>query len=754
MLKFKNAPLEDSLDFVPISTKSLNSTPLTTYSDTRPCSSDKIDQFVSLCRSITDKESANELKLFILDTSIWDLLCVPEDENSFHLVKSNIVHFYFSIPDRVAAVCKLETDEFFFQNSFINHTEASLTNVGERINSERLFRFMPALERIRAFGVPRLAKFPLFWDSLNTRLFTSLPSRSQSLLLTALLQNVLTSHASHLKLLSKILSKIQTNLGFSQSMLAHVILDHFISQGSVDYMDLSNLLCACDHEIIPLLLDGLLVRIWSKDSWILRESFNSQLHYSSCLMCLLSLTSPDTFCSEAEDALMNGVQSRLEHSDPQIRLIGTCVAETLNSLRPLGNDSVLDFALDPNNEIVKHLRDCFRMSGKVLSGNNATPRKFPESPVKTDVPDFTVKPQNYPSSDEDLDDLQPISTLLNAEKDALPPKNAKVKLPRFLADSLKLLRANEDAEMVQLVLARIAQTFTESSKLTRQLHATSAFQALLSLANHFDIANFDRFRIDSLQEILIDQIESVGPEAVNGLFASNKFVLEQKMDILVLISTSAHRLCSPTPINHIKHKQSSSALECFEEAFRAAEGATPTKSTAKKNSFVESICIPLATQAIRHFSHFRGNHVSFLEKFMWLQGILLNFFQNSLKYDRFVEKYLDLVHLTLIASEANASLICQAPIQKALLVGLSVALEAWPESLAIQQYFPRLQEIYQFVDLIAVSPSFAQDPQLQALTASVACSLQELTDPQRLLQEQQEYQQLDFNITRIQNLNI
>ena len=85
--------------------------------------------------------------------------------------------------------------------------------------------------------------------------------------------------------------------------------------------------------------------------WIIRTPFNSQLHYSSCLMSVLSLISPDLFNPELEQSLMNGVQSRLDHSDAQVRLMATCVAEMLNQFHP-ETENKLDFELDMNNEIV------------------------------------------------------------------------------------------------------------------------------------------------------------------------------------------------------------------------------------------------------------------------------------------------------------------------------------------------------------------------------------------------------------------
>jgi hypothetical protein len=91
------------------------------------------------------------------------------------------------------------------------------------------------------------------------------------------------------------------------------------------------------------------------------------------------------------------------------------------------------------------------------------------------------------------------------------------------------------------------------------------------------------------------------------------------------------------------------------------------------------------------------------------------------------------------------------PIQKALLIGTSVVLTAWPVKLPVVQYYQRLQEIYTFLDDVANGPGFNDDIQLQSLGTSVALALQDLTNPQKLIQESAEQVKLQssFDIKSI-----
>ena len=197
----------------------------------------------------------------------------------------------------------------------------------------------------------------------------------------------------------------------------------------------------------------------------------------------------------------------------------------------------------------------------------------------------------------------------------------------------------------------------------------------------------------------------------------------------------------------------------FEKTFLLSETTQNKNKTTKEktnliNEFLENLCLPLFIQSIRNFEHFKRNHVMFLEKFLWLQAIILNFSQNYLPFDNLVERYLDFVHLTLNASKDSSKVIEQIPIQKALLLGTSVVLSSWPAKLSVIQFYQRLQEIYSFLDEVANGPGFQEDEQLQTLGTSVALALQDLTDPQKLLKESAEQMTLDLKSVKITNLSL
>ena len=749
MIKFKDPDAEESsaFDMIPISSSKSIQKSSPKFKD------NLVDTFISLVKNITP-EGANELKLFLLSTSLWDLLSSTSSEE-FPLVNPTIVHYYFSIPDRVAAVCHLETDEFFFPFNFKHFTEESFT--GSCLN-----RSIYALEKFEGFLMNKLVKLDSFWDSLNRQILNGLSKSSEQEFLASLFKNILQRNFSASKL-KNILKRLIKNLSLSTRTVQGVFFDQFIKKGSLDYCDFSRLFSPFsslldDSNTFIMKLVFEILKIWSNDSWIFRTSFNVQLHYSSCLLIVLSLVSPEMFSLECEQSFMNGIQTRLDHSDSQIRLMASCVAEILNQMHP-ESENKLDFELDVFDEIVVHLRKCFEFTKiDLFEDSKYTPQKEKYHQVPSpscDLPDL-----KEPEEEEDEDDLKPISSLLKEDKTC--PNNSKSGLPKFLPDCLKVLRSNDDFESVKIVLENLANIFKSSSRLTRQLNSPSAFNTILTLQDSFEIEEFDSLRHFSMETFLLDQIKVVAPELVNGMFKSNKLVLSQKMELLKIICSSSQQLFKMTKESAAHATNDLSSLDYFENSFLVSENfvAKPAnKNNQNNNDFLEHLCLPLLVQSVKHFDHFKRNHVMLLEKFLWLQAIILNFSQNYLLYDRLAERFLDFVHLTITSTDnkttisgASTKIIEQIPIQKAILIGTCVVLSSWPASLSVLDYYPRLQGIYAFLDEITNGLGFQEDSQLQALGTSVALALQDLTDPQKLLKESADQMSFDMKSIKITEL--
>lgn len=757
MLKFKDTTdiIKNEFDLIEISSSKTTTKIKKLPSNT--ISNNIVNTFMTI---FSDKEGLKSLKSFLITTSLWDLLLFPSDEE-FQLIHPTIIYYYFSIPDRLSAAFKFETDEFFFPRNFIAFTEDSLTHAFS--TSSTLNRFIVALERLDGFALHKLVKIPSFWDSLDFELISRLSSTSKQLFLHSLHKNILSLNFSFKKI-CKIIHKISLNFRLKVEDLVELFLEQFICKGSLDYKELALLISSYkdfkdSNYLFVNILIGVL-KIWSNDSWIFRTPFNSQLHYTSCLMTISSLISPDLFSSNLKEFLMNGVQTRLDHSDSQVRFLGCCAAEILNQMHP-ESEIKLDFDLDSKNEIYSHIKECRRFTRDIINSPGC-PQEFTfqkSAEIGDESEFFNSPPLDSDLLDSDHDDLKPISSLLKEGE----PRNSKSPIPRFLSDCLKLLRSNDEAESVEKVLLKLEETFKTSSQLSRQIHAVSAFNTLLTLQDHFEIQNFDSLRHKTMETLLIDQIKIIGPDLIDSIFKSNKLVLGQKMELLSVICSSTQQIFRSNLTGKSEVKNSSK-LNQFEKTFLLSE--TTDAENENKNSkyqklvvdnFLDNLYLPLLSQSIRHFQQFKRNHVMFLDKFLWLQAIVLNFCQNHLQFDNLVERFLDFLHLTLHSSHSctitgsSTNLIEQIPIQKALLIGTSVVLTAWPVKLPVVQYYQRLQEIYTFLDDVANGPGFNDDVQLQSLGTSVALALQDLTNPQKLIQESAEQVKLQssFDIKSI-----
>lgn len=760
MLKFKSSEsIDNGFDIIPISTtKSTDSLPTTIIESEKL--SDPIEGFIQLIRQLT-KDTAEDLKIFLKATSIWDLLSKPFQQE-FALINSNLIHLYFSIPDRVSVVCKFEIDEFFVSKNFLSFTEESLIETLSNGNFDLLERFIFAFEFLEGFALQKLLKIDGLLDCITSDLITELSSSAQKQFIVYLFTNLLDLNLQFSSF-CKIIKRFVNNLNLKNDDIVSLFTQNFIKKGSLDYRDISRLLLAVYNENILSNLSLEILKIWSNDSWIFRTPFSAQLHYSSCLMIVFGLMTSDTFTSELEELLMNGVQTRLDHSDSQIRLMATCVAESLNKIHP-ESENKLDFGLEPSDEVVKHLQECSKLT-QIITQSTSFNETRVEINLKTDPLIGGNCSIDSVSEPLDSDDLKPISSLMKEE--SFTPKNSKTPLPRFLPDCLKLLRSNEDSDLVEKVLKALPETFSASSRLSRQMHAVSAFNTICTLNDHFEIKDFDHIRHVSMQHFLVDQIKIVGPELIECLFKSNKLVLGQKMELLQVVCASAQQVFnSELKKQKMNLIESFSALDYYEQSFLISENHQSSSANSLKSSnckpavikdFLDHLALPLLIQSVRSFQHFKRNHYMFIEKFLWLQAIILNFSQNCLVFDQIVERYLDFVHLALTAnniaiSGASSKLVEQIPIQKAILIGVSVVLSSWPSSLPVIQYYTRLQEIYTFLDEVANGPGFSEDQQLQALGSSVAISLQELTDPQKLLNESADQMSLDLKSIKISHL--
>ena len=155
MLKFKVSETDDTNGFINDFIAVSSSKTVPPVSDKQEEIDSEVDTFIRLCKQVSI-EGSKSLKSFLSSTSLWDLL-LSTSPQEFSIINPSIVNYYFSIPDRVSAVCKMETDEFFMLKNFITWTEESLP-VNDSI-SEKLERFIYALERLDGFAISNISKF-------------------------------------------------------------------------------------------------------------------------------------------------------------------------------------------------------------------------------------------------------------------------------------------------------------------------------------------------------------------------------------------------------------------------------------------------------------------------------------------------------------------------------------------------------------------------------------------------------------------
>lgn len=694
-LNLKEPQTDLSFELLPIKNVSVNSD-----SD----SENLTDKFIRIYNMISQEISyAQQMKEFLESGhSIWRLLDALQPEE-VEQVAPIITSMYFSLPEKVCSISKIRTDEFYFEAPFTKFTRESLKAEAHAMTEEKFKRFSIALEYLNDFGIPVFkCSFEEFLQCITC---SSLQHITKVNVFFSQLIPVVPSHC-----MPDLLSK-------NQQVKFLEIAQHAVDTGLWSFKELSIFLYSLPDNSVPTALAKKLVLKWANRSCTLNDSFSIQLYHSSALLVALSHTSSDSFHANGlESNFLAGIECRMEHVDPQIRLIGLTVGEFINHFTLSTDDDVkkLEFELDSKNEIVMYLRDCYYYSGNFGYG----PRR--QGIVGNDMRDeeHTIIEKSLPAESE--------------------PKNAKTKLPIFLSESLKVLRQNENPELVEKVMTRLGSTYDNSSRIDKQLNAVSVFTCLSTMSEKFEIQDLDSKRFEIMERVTLEHLSIISPLIVEELFNSGRLVLNQKLEYLRVISGVTQRAFSLKTKGAHQTSAISNFLDYFESSYQSLEPVSKAKRTDPE--LLRNLYLPLLKKGIRNFEIFNRTHAMFFDKFMWLMAIVLNVCVHQVEFSELVSRYLD---LALIASKTE--LMMQAPVKKATLLGLSVVLQNWPSSMPLIDNYERLNRVYEFATAI----DFESDTDMAQLLSSVVLALQNLCNPENLIKESNERFSLDFSSIKI-----
>ncbi len=677
--------------------------------------------FVNLYQTLLrDCGAQMQLKeLLITSDGIWGLLDGLEYAE-VNEVASILVTMYFSLPQKISSAAKSETDEFFYERSFSEFTTKTFQAALSRPMTEcRFVKFSYAIEHLENFGIFYLKSCTNFPGFIRTENF----GKDK---LTAFVVNTLAAIIEVNPVSLDIFSSLSKFMASVTSIDRKYIFDLIISNGMWSFVDLNILLHSLELSSITTVAKCLLEK-WANKAWTGSSSFSEQLYFSTVLSSVLSFVSPDA-CAESnlECLLFEGIGLRLDHSDYQIRLLGMTVAESVNSLHVCTGEEArkLDFELDARNEIVKYIRNAHQMAGEVYL------QVLEVGPKVEYSLEIGIK-------NTDCSSIEQSHSLFKENE----PKNSKTKAPIFLNDCIKVLRVNEDPEMVENVMTRLSSVYNSSSYLDRQMNALSVFTTLSALSDKFDLLGFDEERQELMETVLVDHVALIAPNLIADLFSMNKLVLNQKMEYLQVICGATRRVFA-SKIKLSPSIQASEFLKHFESSLAVLE-STPllpsTKSSNKEAELVQHLFIPLVKSSLRSFDTFSKSHAIFLDKTLWLLAILLSASRNQLQFGEFVDRFLNLA-----LKVSKTDLIQQGPVKTATLLGLSVALDNWPHSMRVIDNYDRLQRIYEFISTLDA------DAEQSQLLATVVLALETICNPENILKESGEQMNLDFKAIKIQ----
>lgn len=707
--------LGQEFDLVPIVSK--------TSTTENVCNQNTTHLFISLYQTLNNGENTcSQMKELLLEHGgIWGILeelsVVELDE-----VAPLLVNMYFSIPKKVCSAASAEVDGFFFEHEFNEFTAKSFRSaLSTPMDKVRFLKFSFAIDRLDGFGMSYLKSAALFPEFISKDALEKFTASK----LTAFFVSVLGAIIDSQPLSQSLFLELDKLLRMVPNPSTEIVM-YIIDKGFWSFLDLNVLFHAMDFETVGLLA-GKVLEKWANKPFSSASSFAEQFYFANIMASILSFISPEMYrSSEAwESMFFDGVSNRLDHADPQIRLIGMTVAEFINSFHLDFDDESsrkLDFDLDSQNEIVQYIR---------------TSHKYADD-IMMKVLEIGPLPQTVSNASEAFAAKSPSTVPVISENE---PKNSKFKTPIFLSDCLKVLRTNDDPDVINTVLTRLGSTYTSSSHLDKEMNSVSLFKTLSAMSDKFDIADFDAKRLDMMETLSVKHISLLAPHIVADLFGMNQLVLNQKMEYLQVICGATRQVFS-SKLKSNPIVQASGFLKHFEKSFQNLELSRPKSSScrSKEAEFLQHLFIPLLKRSIRSFDTFTKSHVMFLDKFLWLTAILLSVSRNQLLYPELVDKYIDLV---LIASKCEHLL--QAPVKSATILGLAISLENWPVSMKVLDNYDRLRRIYDFINTLEIT-----DAEQGQLLASVALSLENICNPNSILKETSEQMSLDFKAIRIE----
>lgn len=311
-----------------------------------------------------------------------------------------------------------------------------------------------------------------------------------------------------------------------------------------------------------------LLKVWGDHSSMQTTSFERHEYLTKCILIAISLLTPKQKVDWKEELIMKlleSVQPHMESPNEKIRELGMIVAEMLTSALDT-NGKQLNFELEKTEEI-ETLYELARNPLHVIRVKQSTEEKHSLKLHQTPSHSKTSKRKEEKEIEEENktktedkneeldsdDEFEPINIRNGREEEENVGSVNGVQPPLYLRDCISGLLSSKDPDRLEACLNALNKLVKREPGDLKDL-TVELLTILLHLEDEYNITNFYATKHEATLTIVC-KCPRMASEFLCQQFFEENFTINQRLDILEIISSSATRLAKPDYDNFESHRK-------------------------------------------------------------------------------------------------------------------------------------------------------------------------------------------------------
>nr|CAG8498546.1 8788_t:CDS:10 [Entrophospora candida] len=352
-----------------------------------------------------------------------------------------------------------------------------------------------------------------------------------------------------------------------------------------EWKEFISLICSIPDRYLTQVLKSL-TTTWSDTTFVKHASNSLQLYVTSAILIIFGYLPKEILLKiNIYKDIGVGTTQWMKSSFDRTRKIAMVTVEMLSWLLD-GNDDVLDFKLDPQDEEVKTLRQLQDLSYIIFNTENRSFKRNKDINDENNSQSISVisnsfeedfdQSSNVIDEDEtklvgdsdDEDDFEPYpmdeSDFEENEEDydtlATKPKNTLP--PVYIIDLIKMLKAAEDPEKIEIAMNTAEKLIRLKTNFGTELdeNANELARVLISINNTFELKEFEEKRHAALTALVVGSPKNTVLYIIKEFF-EKRYSLSEKITMLSVLASGAKELAGIEQPEEIEVRRKSSIID-------------------------------------------------------------------------------------------------------------------------------------------------------------------------------------------------